>query len=81
MKKYIILFYFLILLFPLSVSAQAVTNVNYDIDSYKIDAYISNNGDMNVCEYIKQTGSFNGYVRDIFYKSGEEEYTPSYLVD
>lgn len=63
------------LLFPLSVFA--VDYVDYDITQYKVEADIKSNGDVNVCEYIKQTGSFNGYVRDIYYKDGDATYTPT----
>lgn len=76
MKKYIFIL-MLIFIFPLNI--HAVSEVDYYIDEYKIEADIKQNGDMNVCEYIKQTGSFNGYIRDIFYKDGDSKYAPKNL--
>ena len=73
MKKNILLI-ILFLLFPLSV--LGVTNVDYDITKYTIEADILDNGDVNVCEYLKLDGSFNGYIREIHYKSGDNNYAP-----
>ena len=74
MKKNILLIISLFLLFPLSV--LGVTNVDYDITKYTIEADILDNGDVNVCEYLKLDGSFNGYVREIYYKSGDINFAP-----
>ena len=65
MKK-IILFLFMVLFLPFGVHAS---DVNYDIDLFKIDAHIREDGSVVVYEYIKQTGTFNGYVRDLVYSS------------
>ena len=75
MKKSIFLTILVYLIFPLTTLAESV--VDYDINKYNIEANIKNNGDLNVCEYIKLTGSFNGYIRDVFYKEGDETYTPT----
>jgi len=79
MKKNILLILILFLLFPIKVFG--VTNVDYDITKYTIEADILNNGDVNVCEYIKLDGSFNGYVREIHYKDGGYEYNPTALTN
>ena len=75
MKKFGYLLFFLsFLLLPFSVSAS---EVNYDIDAYKIDASIKEDGSLDVCEYIKQTGTFNGYVRDLVYNGSNRLYSAS----
>ena len=79
MKKNVLLILILLLLFPLTVFG--VTNVDYNITKYSIEADILNNGDVNVCEYIKLDGSFNGYVREIHYKDGGYEYNPTDLTN
>ena len=71
MKK-IILIILIYLLFPIITFAA-----DYDIKKYKIEAYIENNGDVNVCEYLKLDGIFNGYVRDVYYKMGDDNYNPT----
>ena len=78
MKKIflIVLLYFL---FPLMTFA--VNEVNYKITKYDINANILNNGNVNVCEYIKLTGSFNGYIREIYYKDGDSKYSPTNLLN
>ena len=73
MKKII---YILILYFLFPIISNAVSNVNYDITKFNIESNILSNGDLNICEYTQLTGSFNGYVRDIFYKSGNSLYAP-----
>ena len=75
MRKNIMWVLICFLLFPLSVFA--VNDVDYEITQYKVEADIKNNGNMEVCEYIKQTGSFNGYIRDIYYLSGDAMYVPT----
>ena len=75
MKKNMLWVFMLIFLFPLNVFA--INDVDYEITQYKIEADIKNNGDMDVCEYIKQTGSFNGYIRDVYYLSGDSKYVPT----
>ena len=66
MKKSVIFIIIAFILIPLNVFA--VSDVNFDITKYNINADVQNNGDVNVCEYIKMDGSYNGYVRDIYYK-------------
>ena len=79
MKKKYLLLLFIFFLFPFSV--LAVDDVDYTITGFKIDANIEENGNVKVCEYIKQTGSFNGYVRDLYYKDGDSTYTPTGITD
>ncbi len=74
MKKYILLLIGIILFIPYQVKAS---EVDYDITNFKIESNILDNGDVNVCEYIEQKGYFNGYVRDIYFSEGEQEYNPS----
>ena len=64
MKKFA--FLMILFLFPISVCASSV---DYEIDAFHIEATINENGSVDVCEYIKQTGTFNGYIRDIKYDS------------
>ena len=75
MKK-IFLITLLYLLFPLITYAA-----DYDITKYNIEANIEDNGNVNVCEYLKLDGIFNGYVRDVFYKMGDTNYTPTNISD
>lgn len=79
MKKRMIFIILAFILMPLNVFA--VNDVNFDITKYNINADIQDNGDVNVCEYIKMNGSYNGYVRDIYYKDGDSNYNPSDLTD
>ena len=72
MKKILLTFLVLCLILPLKV--LAVSDVDFDITKYTIDANIQDNGDVNVCEYIKLYGSYNGYIRDIYYKDGDSNY-------
>ena len=69
MKKILLTFLVLCLILPLKV--LAVSDVDFDITKYTIDANIQDNGDVNVCEYIKLYGSYNGYIRDIYYKDNQ----------
>ena len=79
MKKSVIFIIVAFILIPLNVFA--VSDVNFDITKYNINADIQDNGDVNVCEYIKMDGSYNGYVRDIYYKDGDSNYNPRELTD
>ena len=79
MKKSVIFIIIAFILIPLNVFA--VSDVNYDITKYNINADVQNNGDVNVCEYIKMNGSYNGYVRNIYYKDEGSNYSPSDLTD
>jgi uncharacterized membrane protein len=51
----------------------AVSNVDFDIAGYKIDAYIQQDGSMKVTEAITYDGSFNGQIWDLEYSSGGEK--------
>lgn len=69
MKKIILL---LISFFTfISINEAKVTDVNYKIDDYIVDASIDVSGNMVVKEVIKVKGSFNGYIRDLVYKNSE----------
>lgn len=55
-----------------------ITNAaNYDIEHYYIDAYLKENGDMDVQELIVLDGTFNGYERDLIYKGSYDKYNAS----
>lgn len=66
-----ILFLTLLLLCPLLVSAE---EINYKINHFYVEGYVKENGDVDICEYIGQKGTFNGYVREIDYSSGNSNY-------
>ncbi len=70
MKKVIC---FIISLFIFSINLYAVSNVNYKIDDYIVDSRIDISGNMVVREVIKVKGSFNGYIRDLKYKNGNNK--------
>ncbi len=76
MKK--IFFLLILLIFPLIVYAS---DIDYDITNYHIESTILPNGSLNVCEYIGQEGTFNGYEREIDYLSLNEEYAPDDLTN
>ena len=71
MKK-ILFFILTLLIMPLSSLAA-----NYDINHFYIDAYLKENGDMDVSELIVLNGTFNGYERDIYYTSEYSSYSAS----
>lgn len=79
MKKSVIVLIILCIMLPLKVFA--VSNVDFKINKYTVDANVKENGDVDVCEYMLLHGSYNGYVRDIFYKDGESDYIPSDLTN
>ena len=64
------------LLFPISVLAS---DVDYEMTHYHIVGDVTSSGDLNICEYIGQDGSFNGYEREIDYKSLGGNFAPSSL--
>ena len=66
MKKILVL---IISLFSFISVNYAVSNVNYKIDDYIVDASIDISGNLKVREIIKSTGSYNGYIRDLIYKN------------
>lgn len=69
MKKIVILF---ISFFAfITINEAKVTNVNYKIDDYIVDARIDISGNMVVKEVIKVNGSFNGYIRDLVFKNSK----------
>lgn len=70
MKKII---FFIISLFIFSINLYAVSNINYKIDDYIVDARIDISGNMVVREVIKVKGSFNGYIRDLKYKNSNNK--------
>lgn len=66
MKK---IFIFLLSLFICLPIANAVSDVNYDVEEILIDANLDKEGNLNVKEIIVLDGSFNGYIRDLVYKN------------
>ena len=77
MKKLFLNLLFLTIVFlPSFVLASGV---DYKINDFYIDAQILSDGDVRVCEYIGQKGTFNGYVREIFYDTGINKYRASNL--
>ena len=60
-----------------------LADTDYDIKHYYINAQVLSNGDMDVSEAIYMKGSFNGYIRDILYRSdaSDEEYNASEITD
>ena len=64
--KYLLL---LTLLFPLTISAS---EIDYEITKFNIETTINENGSADICEYIEQTGTYNGYIRDIEYGTNEK---------
>ena len=66
MKK---IFIFLLSLFICLPIANAVSDVNYDVEEILIDATLDKIGNLNVKEIIVLDGSFNGYIRDLVYKN------------
>jgi uncharacterized membrane protein len=75
MKK-IYLLLALLLFMPFGVKALTP---DYNIDGLYINADIRDNGDMLVREQIVMNGSFNGYVRDLYYKGNYSLYDASAL--
>ena len=70
MKKLLLLLVlFIIVGIPTYVFAD--DDINYTVDQYYIDAYIQKDGSLEVLEYFIQTGTFNGYYRDILYKDNK----------
>lgn len=72
--KYLLL---LTLLFPFSISAS---EIDYEITKFNIETTINEDGSADICEYIEQTGTYNGYIRDIKYKSNND-YSASSLTN
>lgn len=62
----------LILCTPLTCHA-----LNYEITDFQIEATLNEKGDMHVCETIVQNGNFNGYVRELEYRSDNKLYSGS----
>jgi hypothetical protein len=73
MKKIYLLLAFLLFI-PFGVNAL---EPDYDIDGLYINANIKDNGDLLVKEQIVMNGSFNGYVRDLYYKGEYNLYDAS----
>jgi uncharacterized membrane protein len=73
MKK---IFFLITLLLLIPFDAKALVP-NYSIDGVYINADIKDNGDMLVKEQIVMNGSFNGYIRDLYYKGNNSLYDAS----
>jgi uncharacterized membrane protein len=63
---------FIIFAFASPVKA-AVSDVDFEITDYKIDAYIQRDGSMKVVEAITYDGSFNGQFWNLEYATGGEK--------
>ncbi len=68
MKKIIRVLIVFALCIPMITKADTV---DYDITNYYINADILENGNLKVTELIVLDGTFNGYIRDIFYKNSQ----------
>lgn len=68
-----LLFLILLLICPLVVSAE---EIDYDLTHFHVEGYIKENGNVDICEYIGQKGTFNGYIREINYLKGDTNYAP-----
>ncbi len=75
MKKLLLL---LLTIFILPISIKALTP-NYNVEGLYIDAYIQENGDLLIKEQIVLKGTFNGYIRDLYYKGEYPLYDASNL--
>lgn len=77
MKKNIKLLLFIFMFIPLlSIKAVSSDKVNYKIENLLIDAKIDIAGNVNVKEVIVLDGTFNGYYRELVYKTaGLPEFT------
>lgn len=71
MKKILLI---LLLFIPIGIKAL---EPNYKIDGFYVEADIHENGDMLVKEQIVMKGSFNGYIRDLYYKGNYTLYDAS----
>lgn len=58
-----------------STAQAAVSNVDFDITSYQIDAYVESDGSMYVQEVLTYDGSFNGQYWNLEYASDGEKTT------
>lgn len=74
MKKIKYLLFLILILLPIKINAL---EVNYEINKFDVNGDILENGDVLVTEKITMTGNFNGYIRDIKYKSAQPLYDPS----
>ncbi len=67
MKKLI----FSLLVFLILPIVTLASDVDYDIESYYIDAYIQTNGDVKVSEIFLVDGTLNGYEMNLSYVSSK----------
>lgn len=58
-------------LFVFVTTTSAVTNIDYEIEDYIVDASIDGSGNILVKEILAVEGSYNGYIRDLVYKNDE----------
>ena len=72
MNKYFSFLSFLLIFFLFPITAHALPS-NYDIDSLAIDAYIENNGDIKIEEWLTIDGTFHNYQTEITYKDSRLE--------
>ncbi|HCX64213.1 MAG TPA: hypothetical protein DHN33_03275, partial [Eubacteriaceae bacterium] len=68
-KRVLLILCFLTIFSFASASAQ-VSDVDFSIPSYQIDAFIQEDGSVDIVERITYDGSFNGQYREIVYGGG-----------
>ena len=68
MKK-IILSIISLFTFIMPLYAVSSSEVDYEIEDYIVDARIDMMGNLEVKEVLRIDGTYNGYIRDLFYKN------------
>ncbi|QSX08808.1 DUF2207 domain-containing protein [Alkalibacter rhizosphaerae] len=71
----------LVLVWWPTTARAAVSDVDFDIDGYYIDAYVEEDGSMSVHEMLVYDGSFNGQFWNLEYASGGAKPTTGGLED
>ena len=73
MKKITYCLIFLLLFIPIHIKAD------YQVNQYRIDLTVLENGDIHVIEAFQMSGQFNGFERKINYKGNYDGYKGAYL--
>ena len=69
MKKILLLSSLILSCFVINIKDVNALAVDYEVEKVVIDAYINEDGSMDVAENFILTGSFNGYWREIIFKN------------